>query len=91
VFWSTVLHHLAGWHDEPLTLTPVQGTRLTDPDAGPLVMKAGFENFDLAVAGTVASPQQSGGARLPVWQWLLGTALALMLIEAVLNLRGKIV
>ena len=30
VFWARMLHHLAGWHDEPLTLSPMQGTRSTD-------------------------------------------------------------
>jgi hypothetical protein len=90
VFWATMLQHLAGWHDEALTLSPVQGTRSTDPDADPLVMKAGLANFDLADDGVAATPQQSL-ARRPAWQWLLGAALVLMLVEAVLNLRGKII
>jgi hypothetical protein len=90
VFWSTIFHHLAGWHDEPLTLSPIQGTRSTDPDADHLVMKAGFGNFDVAVDGVAATPN-AGVANATAWQWLLGAALALMLVEAVLNLRGRII
>jgi hypothetical protein len=90
VFWATMLQHLAGWHDEALTLSPVQGTRSIDPDADSLVMKAGFGNFDLADDGVAATPQRSL-ARMPAWQWLLAAALVLMLVEAVLNLRGKII
>lgn len=91
VFWATMLHQLAGWHDEPMTLSPVEGTRSTDPGADHLVMKAGFGNFDLASDGAVATPEGSGTTRPPVWQWLLGAALALMLVESVLNLRGRII
>jgi hypothetical protein len=90
VFWSTMFHHLAGWHDEPLTLSPTYGTRSTDPDSDPLVMKAGFGNFDVAMDGVAATPN-AGIARMPIWQWLLGAALVLMLVEAILNLRGKII
>jgi hypothetical protein len=32
VFWATMFHHLAGWRDAPLTLSPIQGTRSTDPE-----------------------------------------------------------
>jgi hypothetical protein len=90
VFWAAMFHHLAAWHDEPLTLSPMQGTRSTDPGADHLVMKAGFGNFDLAGDGVAATPDRSL-ARLPAWQWLLAAALAVMLVEAVLNLRGKII
>lgn len=90
VLWATMLQHLAGWHDEPLTLSPVQGTRSTDPAADHLVMKAGFGNFDVAMDAVAATPN-AGAASATVWQWLLGAALALMLVEAVLNLRGKII
>jgi hypothetical protein len=91
VFWSGVLHQLAGWTGEPVTLSPEQGTRTTDPAADQLVMKAGFGNFDIAGDETAASPGGIGAPHPPAWQWLLGAALALMLIEAILNLRGKIV
>ena len=91
VFWARMFHHLAAWNDEPVTLSPIQGTRSTEPEVNQLVMKAGFGNFDLAVDGAAAVPDGSGTVRLPAWQWLLGAALALMLVEAVLNLRGKII
>lgn len=91
VFWARMFHHLAAWNDEPVTLSPIQGIRSTEPEVNQLVMKAGFGNFDLAVDGAAATPDGSGTARMPAWQWLLGAALALMLVEAVLNLRGKII
>jgi hypothetical protein len=90
VFWSTMLHHLAGWRDEPLTLTPVQAARSTEAASNDLVLKAGMGNFDLAAGTAAATPGESGDARLPAWQWLIIAALSLMLVEAVLNLRGRI-
>ena len=90
VFWATMLHHLAGWQDDPVTLSPVEGVRWTDADVEPVVMKAGFGNFNFKADGAAALPGGSLSSRPPVWQWLLLCAFALMLVEAVLHLRGKI-
>ena len=90
VFWSTMLHHLAGWSDEPLTLSPVRASRSTDAATTELVLKAGMGNFDIVADAKAATPAASGNARPAVWQLLLVAALALMTLEAVLNIREKI-
>ena len=90
VFWATLFRHLAGWQDTPPSLPPAEAARWTDADSAPVVMKAGFGNLLPAPAGTAAAPGESAAARPPLWRWLLIAALALMLAEAVLHLRGKI-
>ena len=90
VFWSGMLHHLAAWSDEPLTLQPVRASRTADVASNGMILKAGMGNFDLLPDAIAATPADSGGARPPVWQWLLIGALALMMLEAFLNLRGRI-
>ncbi|MCX6877732.1 MAG: hypothetical protein NTW21_28565 [Verrucomicrobia bacterium] len=90
VFWSKMLHHLAGWRNEPLTLSPVRANRTEDATATAMVLKASMDNFDLAAGGKAATPAASGSARLPVWQLLLVVALALMTLDALLNIRERI-
>jgi hypothetical protein len=90
VFWSNMLHHLAGWRNEPLTLSPTQADRSADAASASLILKAGMGNFDLVSGAHSATPAELGGPRMPAWQWLLAAALALMVLEAVLNIRGRI-
>ena len=47
VFWSRMLHHLAAWRDEPLTLPPVRASRTADAASNGMILKAGMGNFDL--------------------------------------------
>jgi len=89
VFWSNMLHHLAGWRNEPVTLSPVQASRSADAASMGLTLKAGMSNFDLSAGSEAAAPAESG-VRLSVWQLLLVTALGLMVLEAILNIRGRI-
>ena len=90
VFWSNILHHLAGWTDEPLTLSPVQAIRSADAASTALTLKADMSNFDLQKSGQLATDVTSGGIRMSIWQVLLLAALTLMIFEAVLNIRGRI-
>jgi hypothetical protein len=90
VFWSRLLHRLAGWRDEPLTLSPLQASRMADAGGSALVLKADMNALAPRFAGPAARPADSGQVRVPLWQLLLSAALALMILEAVLNIRGKI-
>ncbi len=89
VFWSKILHHLAGWRNEPLTLSPAQASRSANAASASLTLKAGMGNFDLPSGTGAAAPAESG-THLVVWQLLLAAALALMVLEAILNIRGRI-
>jgi len=89
VFWSNMLHHLAGWRAEPLTLSPVQADRSTDTASTAVALNADMGNFAFTADGGAASVER-GDTRPTVWQWLLTAALGLMVVEAVLNIRGRI-
>ena len=90
VFWSNVLHRLAGWRSEPLTLSPIQASRSVDTDSASQMLKADMGNFDLVTKAQVSEPAGNGAARLPIWQMLVFAALVLLIVEAVLNIRGRI-
>ncbi len=90
VFWSRMMHHLAGWSDEPLTLSPVRSSRSVADASAVRVMKASMVNFDLLSGAKAAAPGDVEAAKWPVWQILLTAALALMTLEAFLNIRGRI-
>jgi len=90
VFWSNMLHHLAGWTDEPLTLSPVQAARSTDATSTALRLKADMSNFNIVASADAAKPDKITSAWLPAWQLLLIAALLLMILEAILNIHGRI-
>lgn len=89
VFWNRVLHRLAGWSHVPLVLTPLQ-SRYSDFDhQASLAFKADI-NHAKPVEGVVADAISGRTFQMPLWQFILGTALFLMLLEAILNIRGRI-
>lgn len=90
VFWSHMLHHLAGWRSEPLTLSPSQARRPADVDVASQILKADMGSFDLDLDAQAATPAENGAFRVPLWQMLLAAALVLFVVEAVLNIRGRI-
>jgi len=90
VFWSDMLHRLAGWQSEPLTLSPTQAGRSAAPGVAGQALKADMDNFEVVTDAPAASPSENGGVRLAMWQLLLAAALVLMIVEAVLNIRGRI-
>lgn len=90
VFWSRTLHLLAGWREEPLTLSPEQARRSTDAGDTQLILKAGMSNFDIVPTAKAATPARSDAPRLPLWQLLLAAALVAMILDAILHIRGKI-
>jgi hypothetical protein len=86
VFWSRVLHRLARWDDAPLALSPAQA-RLPDFDGyDKLVLIGSVERGE----GTVTKSPAEGSLQIPLWQWILVGALALVLLEATLGIRGRI-
>lgn len=90
VFWAKLIQHLAGWTEEPLTLSPELIATNTDANASPNVMKASFSNFNSITKGDTANISKISDTRTPAWFWLLLLALALMITEAILHIRRKI-
>ena len=68
----------------------MQAGRSVDAGAARLALKADMGNFALIADAEAATPAEIGVAWLSAWQWLLVAALALMAVEAVLSLRGRI-
>lgn len=91
VFWARMFQQLAGWSDEALALSPLAEARSTEPSMDHMVMKASLENFALAGENAVFDASHDIRSQPTLWQGLLVAALGLMLVEAVLNLRGKII
>jgi len=89
VFWSRVLHHFAGWRDEPLTLSPQQARRAIYDGDERLVMKASLAELAASQSEEPVVDARPG-FRLPLWQLVLGGALLLCVVEGVLHVQGRI-
>ena len=89
VFWNKVLRRLTEWDDAPIALSPIQAREADFANADTISFKTEMGSID-AMKGDAADVPSQSVLQAPLWQLILGCALILLILEAVLNIKRKI-